>query len=67
MKSAMATEVEYRSRAKECVELAILARSPEQRIMLQHIPETWVRLAEEQAQKVGFSLFEGGTVTLRLH
>ena len=61
MKSAMATEIEYRSRAKECIELAILARSPEQRIMLQHIAETWVRLADEQVQRGGFSLFEGGT------
>jgi hypothetical protein len=62
MKSAMATEIEYRSRAKECIELAILARSPEQRIMLQHIAETWVRLADEQVHKGGISLFESGTV-----
>ena len=61
MKSAMATEIEYRSRAKECIELAMLARSPEQRIMLQHIAETWVRLADEQVQRGGFRPFADGT------
>ena len=62
MKSAMATETEYRSRAKECIELAMLARSPEQRIMLQHIAETWVRLADERVKRGGFSMFSNGTV-----
>jgi hypothetical protein len=58
----MATQTEYRARAKECIELAILARSPQQRIMLQHIAETWVRLADQECQRGGFNLFEGGTV-----
>jgi hypothetical protein len=58
----VATETEYRARAKECIELAIRARTPEQRIMLQHIAETWIRLADEQCQKGGFNVFFGGAV-----
>jgi hypothetical protein len=62
----MATEIEYRERAKECIELAILARSPEQRIMLQHIAETWVRLADvqtrAQSNATGFHFAGNGTV-----
>lgn len=59
----MATEAEYRERAKECIDLAISARTPEQRIMLQHIAETWVRLADVQSQRPsGFQLYGNGTV-----
>ena len=50
MQTDMATEQEYRTRAKECIELAITARTTEQRIMLQHIASTWVRLADDAAQ-----------------
>jgi hypothetical protein len=62
MQSAMATESEYRARAQECIEIAIRARTPEQRVMLQHIAETWIRLADEQSRPGGFSLFSNGTV-----
>jgi hypothetical protein len=37
---------DYRKRAEECVELAQTARTPQQRTMLLHIAETWLRLAE---------------------
>jgi hypothetical protein len=62
MQTAMATEVEYRTRAKECIELAQLTRSSQERIMLQHIAETWVRLADEAARGGGFNAFAGGAV-----
>ena len=62
MKAVMATEADYRSRAKECIELAILARTSEQRVMLEHIAATWVRLADERANKSGFRFFGNGTV-----
>lgn len=62
MQTAMATEFEYRTRAKECIELAQLVRSSEQRIMLQHIAETWVRLADEAGRGGGFTVFSGGAV-----
>ena len=38
---------DFRKRADECVELAQSARTPEQRTMLLHIAETWLRLAED--------------------
>jgi hypothetical protein len=38
---------DYRKRAEECVELAQHARTPQQRTMLLHIAETWLRLAED--------------------
>jgi hypothetical protein len=38
---------DYRKRAEECVELAQTARTPEQRTMLLHIAETWLRLADD--------------------
>ena len=66
MQPAMATETEYRARAKECIELAIRARTPEQHIMLEHIAETWIRLADEQCRQGGFNLFSGGTVHSKL-
>ena len=59
---SMATEAEYRSRAKECIELAIMVRSSEQRVMLEHIAATWVRLADEQSRSSGFTLSGSGTV-----
>ena len=37
----------YRKRAEECVELARTARTAEHRVMLMHIAETWLRLAED--------------------
>ena len=36
---------DYRKRAEECVQLAQTVRTPEQRTMLLHIAETWLRLA----------------------
>ena len=56
MPSDMATEQEYRTRAKECIELALTVRTKEQRIMLQHIASTWVRLADDAAQTGGFTM-----------
>ena len=38
---------DYRKRAEECVLLAQSARTPQQRTMLLHIAETWLRLAED--------------------
>jgi hypothetical protein len=38
---------DYRKRAEECVELAQIVRTPEQRTMLLHIAETWLRLADD--------------------
>src|SRR5688572_28652930 len=43
----MASEADYRKRAQECVQLAQTARVPEQRVMLLHIAETWLRLAKD--------------------
>lgn len=42
----MAQTTDYRKRAEECVQLAQSVRTPEQRTMLLHIAETWLRLAE---------------------
>ena len=39
---------DYRKRAEECVQLAQTVRTPEQRTMLLHIAETWLRLADER-------------------
>ncbi len=38
---------EYRQRAQECVELAQTVRTSEQRVILLHIAETWLRLAND--------------------
>jgi hypothetical protein len=38
---------DYRKRAEECLEIAQTARTPEQRIMLLHIAETWMNLARD--------------------
>ena len=43
---------DYRKRAEECVELAQAARTPQQRTMLLHIAETWLRLADEATRDV---------------
>ena len=40
-------DADYRKRAEECVELAQTVRTPEQRTMLLHIAETWLRLADD--------------------
>jgi hypothetical protein len=39
-------EHDFRKRAEECVQLAQLVRTREQRTMLLHIAETWLRLAD---------------------
>jgi hypothetical protein len=46
------TTSDYRNRAKECVEFAQNARTREQRTMLLHIAETWLRLAEDTLGRV---------------
>ena len=43
----MARTTDYQKRAEECVQLAQTVRTPEQRTMLLHIAETWLRLADE--------------------
>jgi hypothetical protein len=43
----MPSETDYRQRAEECVQLAQVARTREQRTMLLHIAETWLRLADD--------------------
>jgi hypothetical protein len=43
----------YRKRAEECVQLAQTARTPQQRTMLLHIAETWLRLAEDAVSMAG--------------
>jgi hypothetical protein len=40
------TAEECRDRADECREEAIMADNPEHRIMLQHMAETWERIAD---------------------
>lgn len=41
----MPQTADYRKRAEECVQLAQTVRTSEQRTMLLHIAETWLRLA----------------------
>ena len=48
---------DFRKRAEECVELAQSVRTPEQRTMLLHIAETWLRLAEDSLQANGVATF----------
>jgi hypothetical protein len=43
----MPQAADYRRRAEECVTLAQNVRTPEQRTMLLHIAETWLRLADD--------------------
>lgn len=51
----MAHSNEYRKRAEECVQLAQTARTPQQRTMLLHIAETWLRLAEDAVSVAGLA------------
>jgi hypothetical protein len=44
---------DYRKRAEECVELAQMVRTSEQRTMLLHIAETWLRLADAKRVEFG--------------
>lgn len=46
----MKQDVEFRMRAAECVELAQTVRTAQQRTMLLHIAETWLRLADDARQ-----------------
>jgi hypothetical protein len=39
---------DFRKRAEECARLALTARTPQQRTMLLHIAETWLRLADDE-------------------
>jgi hypothetical protein len=43
---------DYRKRAEECVQLAQSVRTSEQRTMLLHIAETWLRLADDAGSRV---------------
>lgn len=47
----MPQTTDYRKRAEECVELAQIVRTPEQRTMLLHIAETWLRLADDASRR----------------
>ena len=38
---------EYRRYATECLELASIFQSPEARVVLLHMAQTWFRLADE--------------------
>ena len=49
----MAQTNNSRKRAEECVQLAQTARTPQQRTMLLHIAETWLRLAEDAVSVKG--------------
>jgi hypothetical protein len=48
----MARTTDYRKRAEECVQLAQTVRTSEQRTMLLHIAETWLRLADDAVPRV---------------
>ena len=45
----MMRRTDYRKRAEECVAIAQTAHTTEQRTMLLHIAETWLRLADSAA------------------
>ena len=47
---------DYRQRAEECVQLAQIVRTSEQRTMLLHIAETWLRLADAKRNEVSDEL-----------
>lgn len=47
----MKQSTDYRRRAEECVVLAQNVRTPEQRTMLLHIAETWLRLADDATRR----------------
>jgi hypothetical protein len=40
--------MEFRKRAEECVKLAQTVRTRQERTMLLHIAETWLRLADDE-------------------
>jgi hypothetical protein len=46
MKSSEMTYAEYLRRSKDCMVIARAAETPEEEIMLLHIAETWLRLAQ---------------------
>lgn len=46
----MPDATDYRKRAEECVEIAQIARTASQRIMLLHIADTWLRLAKDAGE-----------------
>ena len=46
----MPQATDYRNRAEECVKLAQTVRTPEQRTMLLHIADTWLRLAKDASE-----------------
>ena len=48
----MPKENDFRKHAEECVQLAQSVRTPEQRTMLLHIAETWLRLADNAKRSV---------------
>jgi len=48
----MPSTTDYRKRAEECVQLAQTVRTPEQRTMLLHIAETWLRLADDNKSRM---------------
>jgi hypothetical protein len=49
---------DFRKRAEECAQLALTARTPQQRTMLLHIAETWLRLADDER----FTFAENGAM-----
>ena len=49
---------DFRKRAAECAQLAQTARTPQQRTMLLHIAETWLRLADDER----FTFAENGAM-----
>jgi len=56
---------DYRKRAEECVAIAQTARTSEQRTMLLHIAETWLRLADSATFEIAedFGKPAAGSVT----
>jgi hypothetical protein len=52
----MPQTTDFRKRAEECVQLAQIARTPEQRTMLLHIAETWLRLADAKRDELSAEL-----------
>jgi hypothetical protein len=47
---------DYRKRAEECVQLAQIVRTSEQRTMILHIAETWLRLADAKRAELSDEL-----------
>jgi hypothetical protein len=61
MQTDMATEQDYRERAKACIELAVTARTKEQSVMLEHIANTWLRLADEVRMPGAYTMLSTST------